>query len=97
MSTGYTDELIELVEREQAAAVVLDCSVLAVSESLFDRLRADPAGRVMPVVLISDMPEQAVAGLRSREASRVLLVPKPFSGSQVARALTELLGSTTSA
>lgn len=93
-STGYTDDLAGMVAREGAAAVVLDCTVLAVSESLFDRLRAAPAGRIVPVVLISDMPEQALACLQSREASHVLLVPKPFSGSQVARALTQLLAAT---
>ncbi len=91
VSTGYTDGLCDLVEREGADAVVLDCSVLAMSESLFDQLRDEPSLKALPVVMISDTPEKAVESLQAREASHVLLVPKPFSGSQVARALTQLL------
>lgn len=91
VSTGYTDGLCDLVEHEEAAAVVLDCSVLAMSESLFDQLRDEPALQALPVVMISDTPEKAVASLQAREARHVLLVPKPFSGSQVARALGQLL------
>jgi hypothetical protein len=44
-----------------------------------------------PVAIISDTPELADASLRARKAQRVLLVPKPFTGSQVARALGQLL------
>ena len=47
----------------------------------------------LPVVIISDTPEKADARLSAREAERVLLIPKPFTGSQVARALTELMKS----
>ena len=45
----------------------------------------------LPIVIISDTPEKADASLRSRQAQHVLLIPKPFTGSQVARALDELL------
>ena len=34
---------------------------------------------------------EAVASLRSRKAQRILLVPKPFTGAQVATALDQLL------
>jgi hypothetical protein len=61
------------------------------SESLFDSVRHHPNHIELPVVIISDTPEQADASLRSRNARRVLLVPKPFTGAQVARALDELL------
>ena len=61
------------------------------SESLFDSVRHHPNHTELPVVIISDTPEQADASLRSRNARRVLLVPKPFTGAQVARALDELL------
>jgi len=44
----------------------------------------------LPIVIISDTPEIADASLRAREARRVLLIPKPFTGSQVARALDDL-------
>ena len=44
----------------------------------------------LPVVIISDTPDIAVASLRRRRARRVRLVPKPFSGSDVVRALEEL-------
>jgi hypothetical protein len=45
----------------------------------------------VPVVIISDTPEKADVSLRSRKAKRVLLVPKPFTGTQVANALAQLL------
>ena len=72
-------------------AVVLDCSVYNMSESLFDMVRQHPDHATLPVVIISDTPEAADASLRARQARHVLLVPKPFTGSHVARALDELL------
>jgi CheY-like chemotaxis protein len=62
------------------------------SESLFDTVRNDPNLAKLPVVIISDTPEEADESLRSRDAQNVMLIPKPFTGAQVARALTELLG-----
>ena len=64
---------------------MLDCSVYDMSESLFDTVRDDPDHAELPVVIISDTPEAADASLRSRNARRVLLIPKPFTGAQVAR------------
>jgi CheY-like chemotaxis protein len=61
------------------------------SESLFDTVRHHPDHAALPIVIISDTPEEADASLRSRKAQRVLLVPKPFTGSQVANALDRLL------
>jgi DNA-binding NtrC family response regulator len=61
------------------------------SESLFDTVRHHPDHAELPVVIISDTPEDADASLRSRNAQKVLLIPKPFTGSQVARALKDLL------
>jgi hypothetical protein len=61
------------------------------SESLFDALRHHPDHAALPVVIISDTPELADASLRSRKAQKVVLVPKPFTGSQVASALDQLL------
>ena len=90
---GYTDSINDLVIEHRAAAVVLDCSVLDMSASLFDAVREHADHAELPVVIVSDTPEEAVASLRSREARRVLLIPKPFTGSQVARALDELLGT----
>jgi CheY-like chemotaxis protein len=81
----------ELVAEHRVDALVLDCSVFEMSESLFDMLRGDPAHGDLPVVIISDTPEKADASLRTRQAQRVMLIPKPFSGSHVARALNELL------
>jgi DNA-binding response OmpR family regulator len=88
---GFTDTVNELIEQEQAHALVLDCSSLDMNEMLFDAVRSHPGHAEFPVVLISDTPEKADASLRSREARNVLLIPKPFTGSQVARALDELL------
>ena len=91
VSTGYADTVNDWVVRERADAVVLDCSVYDMSESLFDMVRDDTAHADLPIVIISDTPEEADASLRARQAQHVLLIPKPFTGAQVARALDELL------
>ena len=91
VATGYTNTVNEWVVDQRADAVVLDCSAFDMSESLFDMLRNDPAHADFPVVIISDTPEEADTSLRSRHADRVLLIPKPFTGAQIARALDQLL------
>jgi len=91
VATGYTVTVSERVVDERADALVLDCSAFDMSESLFDMVRDDPAQADLPVVIISDTPEAADASLRSRQADRVLLIPKPFTGAQVTRALDQLL------
>jgi len=93
VATGYTDTVNEWVVDQRADALVLDCSVFDMSESLFDMVRGHPPHADLPVVIISDTPEEADASLRSRQADRVLLIPKPFTGAQVARALDQLLDS----
>jgi DNA-binding response OmpR family regulator len=93
VSTGFTDAICDLLQDERADALVLDCSVYEMSESLFDMVRADPAHAELPIVLISDMPEKADRSLQARDATRVLLIPKPFSGAQVARALDQLFAT----
>ena len=90
-ATGFSDTIGELVVAERAEALVLDCSVFEMNASLFDIVRSDPALANLPIVLISDTPEKADAGLREREAEHVLLIPKPFTGAHVARALDQLL------
>jgi DNA-binding response OmpR family regulator len=91
-AAGFTDTVNELLQEQHANALVLDCSAYDMSESLFDSVRHHPDHAELPIVIISDVPEQANASLRSRNARRVLLVPKPFTGSQVASALDQLLG-----
>jgi len=95
VATGYTDAITQLVVDERADALVLDCSVYEMSESLFDMVRADPALARLPIVVISDMPDKADRSLQTRQAEHVLLIPKPFSGGQVARALDQLLPAAT--
>jgi DNA-binding response OmpR family regulator len=90
-AAGYTVTVNELVAEQRADALVLDCSAFDMSESLFDAVRHHPDHAELPVVIISDTPEEANASLRSRNARKVLLVPKPFTGSQVGRALDQLL------
>jgi DNA-binding response OmpR family regulator len=90
-AAGYTTSVNELLLEQRADALVLDCSVYDMSESLFDTVRQLPNLAELPVVIISDTPEEADASLRSRNAQKVLLIPKPFTGAQVARALDELL------
>jgi len=90
-AAGYTVSVNELVIEQRADALVLDCSAFDMSESLFDAVRHHPDHAELPVVIITDTPEEADASLRSRKARRVSLIPKPFTGSQVARALEQLL------
>jgi two-component system, chemotaxis family, response regulator PixH len=92
-ATGYDTSIIELILEQHPDALVLDCSVFNMSESLFDAVREHPDHAQLPIVIISDTPEAADASLRRRQAQRVLLIPKPFTGAQVARALDELLAS----
>jgi DNA-binding response OmpR family regulator len=91
VSSGYTVSVNELILAHRADALVLDCSSFDMSESLFDAVRHHPEHAELPVVVISDTPQQADASLRSRKAQRVLLIPKPFTGSQVGNALNQLL------
>jgi len=88
---GYTSAVNELIVEQHAEAVVLDCSAYDMSESLFDSVRQHPDHAEFPVVIISDTSELAEVSLRSRKARKVLLVPKPFTGAQVGRALAQLL------
>jgi DNA-binding response OmpR family regulator len=90
-ASGYTNAVNELVVDQHADAVVLDCTAFDMSEALFDAVRGNPNHTELPVVIISDTPEQADASLRSRKARKVLLIPKPFTGAQVGRALAQLL------
>jgi DNA-binding response OmpR family regulator len=91
LATGYPTTINELLIEQHADALVLDCSVYNMSESLFDTVRGHPNHAELPVIIISDTPEEADASLRSRNAQRVFLIPKPFTGAQVARGLDELL------
>ena len=89
---GFTDTVNDLIRDLRADALVLDLTTLDMSEALFDVVRLNPNFAELPVVIISDTPEKADASLQSRNAQNVLLIPKPFTGSQVARALSDLLG-----
>jgi len=91
VSSGFTAEINDLIDESQPAAVVLHCSVYQMSESLFDSIRGEPSHAALPIVIISDTLEKADASLTARSAEHVLLLPKPFTGSQVGRAVTELL------
>ena len=88
--SGYDTSINELVLRDHAEALILDCSIFNMSESLFDAVRDDERHVDLPVVIISGTPDIAVASLRRRRARSVRIVPKPFSGSDVGHALEEL-------
>ncbi len=90
-SAGYTPTVNELIVEHRAEALVLDCTSYEMSEALFDAVRNHPGHTELPIVIISDTPEAADASLTSRQAKKVLLIPKPFTGSQVGRALAQLL------
>ena len=91
-ASGFTEAVNDLIVERHADALVLDCTAFDMSEALFDSVRHHPNHVELPIVIISDTPEQADSSLRSRNAQKVLLIPKPFTGSQVARALADLLG-----
>lgn len=91
-ASGYTDAINDLIAKHRPDAVVLDCTAFDMSESLFDSLRQHPGQADLPVLVISDTPEQADASLEARNAQEVLLIPKPFTASQVARGLAQLFG-----
>jgi len=90
VAVGYTSDVDDLVLSERADALVLDCTILQMSESLFDIVRRRQELAELPVVIVSDTPELADASLRKRRAQRVMLIPKPFTASHIARALDEL-------
>jgi DNA-binding response OmpR family regulator len=89
--SGFTGEINDLLDDERADALVLDCTAFEMSQAVFDSVRGNPDRSALPIVIVSDTPEKADASLRAREADHVLLIPKPFSASQIARALTQLL------
>jgi DNA-binding response OmpR family regulator len=91
--SGYTTSIASLVANQSVEAVVLDCSMFDMSESLLDTLREDPQHQELPVVVITDTPDEAAASLRARKARRVRLVSKPFTGSHVATALDQFFAS----
>jgi DNA-binding response OmpR family regulator len=88
---GYTTTVNELIDEHRADVVVLDCTSYDMSEALFDAIRQDSSHAAIPIVLISDTPEVADQSLGKRKATNVLLIPKPFNGSQVGRAIAQLL------
>ena len=90
-ASGFTNAVNELVVEHRANAVVFDCTSFEMSEALFDAVRNHPDHTELPVIIITDTPEQAEPSLRSRKARKVLIVPKPFTGAQVGRALAQLL------
>jgi DNA-binding response OmpR family regulator len=95
--SGFTTSINELIAQDQVTAVVIDCSMYNMSESLFDMVRDEEEHSTLPVVIISDTPDEAVKSLHARQARHVLLVPKPFTASQVAAALDQLLQPETGA
>ena len=92
-ASGFTGDISALLDEQRADALVLDCTALEMSEALFDSVRASDERATLPIVIVSDTPEKADASLRRRNAQHVLLIPKPFTGSQIARALDQLLTS----
>jgi DNA-binding response OmpR family regulator len=91
VAEGYTDTVNELIIEHRADALVLDCSSYDMSEALFDIVRANSKHAELPIIIITDTPELADPSLESRNAQKVLLIPKPFTASQVARALGDLV------
>src|SRR5262249_29199905 len=94
---GFDPEIAELVAGHQPGALVLDCSSFDMTEMLFDAIRANPAYTALPIVMVSDTPEKADASLQRRDAQHVLLIPKPFTATHVARALAQLTSQSSAA
>jgi len=93
-AVGFDPAVSDLIAAHQPDALVLDCTSFEMAEMLFDAVRAEPRHAALPIVIVSDTPEKADASLRRREADHVLLIPKPFSGGQIARAISELTAHT---
>jgi len=91
VAVGFDPAICDVVADEKPDALVLDCTSYDMAEMLFDAVRASAEYAALPIVIVSDTPEKADASLRTREAEHVLLIPKPFTGSQIARALSQLL------
>jgi len=91
VAVGFDPAVGDLIAEHRPDALVLDCTSYDMAEMLFDAVRANADGAALPIVIVSDTPEKADASLRRREAERVLLIPKPFTGGQIARALSQLL------
>lgn len=91
VTTGFDPAIAELVAEHHPDALVIDCSAYQMSETLFDSVRANDDLAALPIVIVSDTPEKADASLRARKAEHVLLIPKPFTGGHISRALAQLL------
>ena len=90
-AAGFDPEICDLVAAHRPAALVLDCTSFDMAEMLFDAVRAREEYAALPIVIVSDTPEIADRSLQRRAAEHVLLIPKPFTAGQIARALAELL------
>ena len=91
-TTGFTTSVNDLIDQQQATAMVIDCSVYSMSESIFDMVRAHTEHAALPIVIISDTPEEADASLRARHAEHVLLIPKPFTLDELVGTIRSLAG-----
>ena len=90
IAAGFDPAICDLVAGHAPDALVLDCSSFDMAEMLFDAVRANGDYAALPIVIVSDTPEKADASLRRRDADHVMLIPKPFTASHIARALSEL-------
>ena len=90
VAVGFDPGVGDLIAAHRPDALVLDCTSYDMAEMLFDAVRANADGAALPIVIVSDTPDLADASLRKRRAAHVLLIPKPFTASHIARALEEL-------
>jgi CheY-like chemotaxis protein len=91
VAAGFDPAVSDLVAAHEPDAVVFDCTSYDMAEMLFDGVRANAGYAALPIVIVSDTPDKADASLQRREAEHVVLIPKPFTASQIARALAQLL------
>src|SRR5262249_42351836 len=54
--SGFTVGIIDLIVEQHPDALVFDCSVYQMSQTLFDAVRGDPNHAGLPIVIISDTP-----------------------------------------
>ena len=89
VASGYTSGLNELITEHSASALVLDCTSYDMSEALFDSVRPTPITRTFLLSSsVTRRNRRTRACVRARR-KKVLLVPKPFTGAQVGRALAQ--------
>ena len=90
LAVATTDEALRCLDTYQAELLVLDMSLPGTSGMAFlDQLRAEPAWRTLPVIVVSGDPGKLV---EAEGRPRVVALTKPFDANVLVAAATKLVG-----